>query len=76
MSAVSECGGRQWRLLRIREIFAWLARSDARPRRAIGLDPAVTPAYLLRDIGLLDGYGPSLRRPERLPPGAPFDPYR
>jgi hypothetical protein len=29
------------------------------------LDPAFLPEHRLRDIGLLDGRGPSGRRPER-----------
>ncbi|MDQ0467703.1 hypothetical protein QO011_000698 [Labrys wisconsinensis] len=29
------------------------------------LDPEALPADMLRDIGLMDGRGPSLRRPER-----------
>ena len=65
MSAVSECGGSRWRLSRISEIFAWAVPSGTVHRRAILLDPALTPDDRLRDIGLLDGRGPSLRRPER-----------
>jgi hypothetical protein len=57
---------------RISRIFAWLARSAGRQRRVATLDLAFLPPDRLRDIGLLDGRGGSLRRPER----AAFDAYR
>lgn len=65
MSDVVERAGTGWRVPRISEIFAWLGRATARPRQLVRLDPALVRDDLLRDIGLLDGRGPSLRRPER-----------
>ena len=46
----------------------WLGRIAAgrgRAERANRIDPQSASADLLRDIGLSDGRGPSLRRPER-----------
>ena len=65
MSAVTECGGSRWRAPVISQIFAWFAARGAGRRRLTVVDPAVLPNHVLRDIGLLDGRGPSLRRPER-----------
>lgn len=45
-------------------LAAWLSRLCRRPS-AVRLDPDALPADMLRDIGLMDGRGPSLRRPER-----------
>jgi hypothetical protein len=47
----------------------WIGRIGAGWRRPAGvnrIDPETMPAALLRDIGLCDGRGPSLRRPERV----------
>jgi hypothetical protein len=38
------------------------------------LDPATLPESLQRDLGLLDGRGPSNRRPERDPRLGPWEP--
>ncbi|MDQ0472981.1 hypothetical protein [Labrys wisconsinensis] len=48
----------------------WLGRlgpGRGRGPRINRIDPQSAPADLLRDIGLSDGRGPSLRRPERAP---------
>jgi hypothetical protein len=65
MSSALECAGAPLPESPISRTFAWLARLVAPPRQAIALNPALTPDDRLRDIGLLDGRGPSLRRPER-----------
>jgi hypothetical protein len=44
---------------------ARLAGFIARRKRTPVLDPERTPDSLLRDIGILEGRGCSLRRPER-----------
>lgn len=38
-----------------------------RRSRPVTLDPDTASDWLLRDLGLRDGRGPSLRQPERLP---------
>ena len=65
MSSTTECVGQRQRSSAISRIFAWLARLATRPSCPIMLDPAFLPEHRLRDIGLLDGRGQSLRRPER-----------
>ena len=55
-------GGSAWR--------SWLRRVGMGLRRRVPvkrIDLESTPDDLLRDIGLCDGRGPSLRRPERQP---------
>lgn len=64
MANMSEFAGRRWLLTDISQVFAWFARPAVRRQRPSRLDPAALPADRLRDIGLLDGRGPSLRRPE------------
>ena len=65
MSSTTECVGQRQRSSAISRVFAWLARLATRPSRPILLDPAFLPENRLRDIGLLDGRGYSLRHPER-----------
>ncbi len=65
MSSVAERLGTSWPVSGISRFFGWLARPAAVAKRLTILDPAFLPKHRLRDIGLLDGRGPSLRRPER-----------
>jgi hypothetical protein len=57
--------GQRQRSSAISRIFAWLPRLATRPSHPIMLDTAFLSEHRLRDIGLLDGRGQSLRRPER-----------
>ena len=65
MSSTAECAGQRQPSSVISRFFAWIIRAVAKPRRLIVVDPAFFTPHQLRDIGLLDGHGGSLRRPER-----------
>ena len=76
MANISGCAERRGPVPDISEFFAWLVRPRLARAKPTRLDPAFLPEDRLRDIGLRDGRGRSLRRPERPPFGLPLDRYR